>query len=45
MYYFEEMKITQIAEILESNENTIKTRIRRGKEYIKRCSGGEIYEG
>lgn len=44
MYYFEEMKISQIAEVLESNENTIKTRLKRGKEYIKNCSGGEKVE-
>lgn len=43
MFYFEDMKISQIAEVLECNENTVKTRLRRGKEFIKKCSEGEIY--
>ena len=34
MFYFEDMKISQIAEVLECIENTVKTRLRRGKEFI-----------
>lgn len=44
MYYFENMRITEIAEILEMNENTVKTRIRRGKDLIKKYCGGGIDE-
>ena len=45
MFYFEDMKISQIAEVLECNENTVKTRLRRGKEFIKKCAGGEVLNG
>ena len=34
LQYFHDMTIKEIAEILESNENTIKTNIRRGKERL-----------
>ena len=34
LQYFHDMTIKEIAEILESNENTIKTYIRRGKERL-----------
>lgn len=44
MYFFENKKISEIAEILEVNENTIKTRLRRGKEFIKRYCGGDVDE-
>lgn len=36
LQYFHDMTIKEIAEILESNENTIKTYIRRGKERLYR---------
>lgn len=36
MFYFEEMKISQIALIINENENTIKTKLRRGKNALKR---------
>lgn len=42
MYYFDGIKITEIAEILELNQNTVKTRLRRGKEYLKGYCGGKI---
>lgn len=45
MFYFEDMKISQIAEVLECNENTVKTRLRRGKEFIKKSAGGEVLNG
>lgn len=35
LYYVEELKISEIAEILEINENTVKTRLARAKEMIK----------
>ena len=36
LQYFHDMTIKEISEILESNENTIKTYIRRGKERLYR---------
>ncbi|MGG7176771.1 RNA polymerase sigma factor [Clostridium paraputrificum] len=44
MYYFENLKVSEIAEILEMNENTVKTRLRRGKDFIKNYCGGKIDE-
>lgn len=35
LYYLEEYTTKEISEILKTNENTIKTRIRRAKEKIK----------
>lgn len=35
MFYFEEMKISNIAKVLNENENTVKTKIRRGKNALK----------
>ncbi len=34
-YYFNEMKISEIAQLLFTPESTIKTRLRRGKELLK----------
>lgn len=36
MFYFEEMKISDIASILNENENTVKTKLRRGRNNLKR---------
>lgn len=36
MFYFEEMKISSIALIINENENTVKTKLRRGKNALKR---------
>lgn len=36
MFYFEEMKISEISVILGEKENTIKTRLKRGKIALKR---------
>lgn len=36
LQYFHDMTIKEISEILESNENAIKTYIRRGKERLYR---------
>jgi RNA polymerase sigma factor (sigma-70 family) len=44
LFYFNEMKINEIAHYLEVNENTIKSRLTRGrsllKEILKRGDGG-----
>lgn len=36
LYYVEELKISEIAEVLEMNENTVKTRLARAKEQVKK---------
>lgn len=36
MFYFEELKISEIATILNEKENTIKTRLKRGKLALRR---------
>lgn len=36
LYYGEGFNITEIANILNTNENTVKTRMKRGKEQLKR---------
>lgn len=40
LFYFEELKIEQISELLNMKENTIKSRLYRGRQLLK-----EIYEG
>lgn len=35
LYYYEQYKITEIAEILKENENTVKTRLARAKKILK----------
>ena len=35
LFYFEEMPIKEIAAVIEVKENTVKTRLRRGKELLK----------
>lgn len=41
MYYYEEMSVVQVAAILEINENTVKTRLRRGREQLRPVLEGE----
>lgn len=41
MFYFEELKISQIASILEEKENTIKTRLKRGRNALRRIIESE----
>lgn len=41
LYYYEGYKINEIAQILHSNENTIKSRLKRGKKYLKEKLGDE----
>lgn len=35
LYYSEQFKVPEIAEILSMNENTVKTRLKRGREALK----------
>ena len=35
LYYFQDMTVTQIAEILEESVNTVKSRLLRGREKLK----------
>ncbi len=42
LHYYEEMKLVQIAEILETNEATVKTRLRRAKEILEKGLKGGI---
>ncbi len=44
LYYYEEMKISEISRILETNEATVKTRLKRAKEILgKKLKGGIEY--
>ncbi|WJV30059.1 sigma-70 family RNA polymerase sigma factor [Rossellomorea sp. AcN35-11] len=36
LYYYEELKITEMADCLEINVNTVKTRLKAGKEKLKK---------
>lgn len=42
LFYYEEMKITEIADILETNEATVKTRLRRAKDILGKTLKGGI---
>jgi RNA polymerase sigma-70 factor (ECF subfamily) len=44
LHYYEEMQINEIAKSLELNENTVKTRLRRAKEQIRKKLKGTGYE-
>lgn len=35
LYYSQQLKIPEIADILDMNENTVKTRLKRGREELK----------
>ncbi|MGN7479284.1 sigma-70 family RNA polymerase sigma factor [Solibacillus silvestris] len=35
LYYYEEMSVIQVAHILQINENTVKTRLKRGREQLR----------
>ncbi|WP_079527792.1 sigma-70 family RNA polymerase sigma factor [Solibacillus isronensis] len=41
LYYYEEMSVLQVASILQINENTVKTRLRRGREQLRPVLEGE----
>ena len=40
LFYFEERTIKEMASLLEVNENTIKTRMRKGKQLLSEMLGG-----
>jgi RNA polymerase sigma-70 factor (ECF subfamily) len=46
LFYFEELAIKEISEILEEKEGTIKSRLSRGRVILKNAieRGGELYE-
>ncbi len=44
LYYFEEMKIHDIARLLRISENTVKTRLRRAREALKSYLKQEEWE-
>ncbi len=44
LFYFEEMKISEISTLLEINEATVKTRLRRAKEILEKTLKGGIYD-
>ncbi len=41
LHYFEELAIREVALILSMKENTVKTRLRRGKVLLKECWEGQ----
>ncbi len=41
LYYCEQYQINEIAAILNTNENTIKTRLKRGRKILKTIYGGD----
>lgn len=41
LYYFEEMSILQVAQVLQVNENTVKTRLRRAREQLRPVLEGD----
>ena len=44
LYYVEDYEVSQIAQILDKNENTVNSLLRRGREKLKNIYGGESYE-
>jgi RNA polymerase sigma-70 factor, ECF subfamily len=42
LYYYQEMKINEIAELLNINENSVKTRLRRGREKLRSVMKGDF---
>ena len=41
LYYCEEYKVKEIAKILQKNENTIKSLLKRGREVLRSIYGGD----
>jgi RNA polymerase sigma-70 factor (ECF subfamily) len=41
LYYCEQYKVSEIAAILKVNENTVKTRLKRGRVILKSIYGGD----
>ena len=44
LYYYDEQSIFEIAEYLQLNENTVKTRLRRAKQQMKQFFNDEEME-
>jgi RNA polymerase sigma-70 factor (ECF subfamily) len=44
LYYIEGYSVKEIAELLGSNESTIRSRMQRGREKLKIHSGGKYFE-
>ena len=40
LFYFEELSIKEISFLINVNQNTIKTRLKRAKEILKECLEG-----
>ncbi|MGN7477524.1 sigma-70 family RNA polymerase sigma factor [Solibacillus silvestris] len=44
LYYYKELKIAEIAELLSCSDNTVKTRLRRGREKLKSTLEGGAWD-
>ena len=44
LYYYSGYTTKEIGHIMNKNENTIKTKIRRAKDKLRKEYGGELYE-
>lgn len=44
LHYYEGYKINEIAHILHINENTVKSRLKRGRQLLKKQLGDDHYE-
>ncbi len=44
LFYYQEYSTKEIAKILNSNENTVSTWLKRGKEALKDMLGGDYFE-
>ncbi|WP_341321208.1 sigma-70 family RNA polymerase sigma factor [Solibacillus sp. FSL H8-0523] len=44
LYYYKELKIDEIAEMLSCSDNTVKTRLRRGREKLKQTLEGGAWD-
>ena len=42
LYYYEQYKVREIAVILDTKENTVKSLLKRGREILKSVYGGDI---
>ena len=46
LYYYEDLSVTAIAEVLQASENTVKTRLKRAREQLKQSLSlkGDIFD-
>lgn len=44
LYYYKELKIEEIADLLACSDNTVKTRLRRGREKLKQTLEGGAWD-